>query len=58
VVDCLRCAVPLSPTGQAETLRFHKCARCGRAFTEGPDGSLVERWGGPLSLALERRAAS
>jgi hypothetical protein len=52
VVDCLRCAVPLSPTGQADPLRFHQCPRCGRAFTERADGTLVERWLGPLSVAL------
>jgi hypothetical protein len=52
VVDCLRCAVPLSPTGQADTLRFHECPRCRRAFTEHADGTLVERWLGPLSVAL------
>jgi hypothetical protein len=52
VVDCLRCAVPLSPTGQADPLRFRRCPRCGRAFTERADGTLVERWLGPLSVAL------
>ena len=52
MVDCLRCAVPLSPTGQADPLRFHQCPRCGRAFTERADGTLVERWLGPLSVAL------
>jgi hypothetical protein len=52
VVDCLRCAVPLSPTGQADPLRFHECPRCGRAFAERADGTLVERWLGPLSVAL------
>ena len=52
MVDCLRCAVPLSPTGQADPLRFHQCPRCGRAFAERADGTLVERWLGPLSVAL------
>ena len=52
MVDCLRCDVPLSPTGQADSLRFHQCPRCGRAFTEQADGTLVERWLGPLSVAL------
>lgn len=52
MVDCLRCAVPLSPTGRADPLRFHECPRCGRTFTEHADGTLVERWLGPLSTAL------
>jgi len=44
--------VPLSPTGRSGPLRFHECPQCGRAFTERPDGPLVERWLGPLSAAL------
>jgi hypothetical protein len=44
--------VPLSPTGQSGPLRFHECPRCGRAFAERTDGTLVERWPGPLSVAL------
>ena len=44
--------MPLSPTGQSGPLRFHECPQCGRAFTERPDGPLVERWLGPLSVAL------
>jgi len=52
VVDCLRCAVPLSPTGQAGPLRLHQCPRCARAFAERADGTLVERWLDPLSVAL------
>jgi hypothetical protein len=50
---CFRCrtveltAVP-GPAGAA----FFRCPACGRDFTRNPSGSLVFRWGHPLSLLL------
>ena len=38
MVDCLRCDVPLSPTGQADPLRFHQCPR---AHPTQPVGEIV-----------------
>jgi hypothetical protein len=49
---CLRCGeVKLEPMSIGE-VEFMTCPRCGRRFRVTADGTLVERWLGPLSIVL------
>jgi hypothetical protein len=50
---CFRCrTVELTAQPGPAGIAFFRCPACGRDFTRKPSGSLVFRWGHPISLLL------
>lgn len=51
-MNCPRCEAVEAESTSGGKVEFVTCPRCGRHFRVTPDGRLVERWLGPLSLVL------
>lgn len=50
--QCFRCKSKLEISEEYDEIVFYLCKPCNRYYAKSEDGSLVDRWLSPLSLAL------